>query len=474
MKQIKHRVMLAAATLGVVSFGAIADDPAPIEDFDRAWQLVNDGHWDPEYLEQIGWAEIRETYRAKALEAESLNGVRAVIMEMLTELGQSHFSLIPSEVSNRSFDEPIEGWDAFEDDGAAAEVSEQAFSEAPEGERSSGTATTGVHVRVVDRQLVIVSVDPGSPAEAAGVQAGWVITRIGDTEVSMLVDALADAMSDKELGMYAWQVFDEDLRGSEGSRIRLGMLDHADAAVRRIVARADSGAEMFKFGNLPPMNTELDWWWLDPATVGLPDDKRIGVIRFNIWMIPIRPQFERAMWELREADGIVIDVRGNLGGIGGMAAALSGFFVDDRVSIGEMHMRGNTIDFIIQPIAVTSWGERYTPYGGPVALLTDSVSASTSEIFAAGLQAIDRVEVFGDTTAGAALPSLMSPLPSGDILLHAMADYTAPDGGRPEGGGVVPDLAAPITRADLKEGIDAPMRAAAEWIAGGAEPIENN
>ena len=465
--------LLAAGLLTIATGVALADDqagaPAPIDDFDRAWQLVNEAHWDPAYLEQIGWDNIRQTYRVRAEAADSLNDVRVIITEMLGELKQSHFSVIPSEVSNREFDGPEAAWADF--DAGEAEVSEAEFEAAPEGERSAGAATTGVQVRVINSALVIVSVDPGSPAATLGIEPGWVITRIGDTEVSRLINALASGMEPKEVSMYAWQVFDEDLRGREGSRVRLGMLDHDNNAVRRIVARADSGAEMFKFGNLPAMSTELDWWWLDTASLGMKSDKRIGVIRFNIWMIPIRPQFERAMWELRDADGIIIDVRGNLGGIGGMAPALTGFFVDDRASMGSTKMRGNEINITAQPIQPTSRGDRYTPYAGPVALLTDNVSASTSEIFAAGLQAIDRAAVFGDTTAGAALPALMSPLPSGDILLHAMADYIAADGERPEGGGVIPDLRVPLTRGDLSNGIDAPMRAASAWIAGGGQPF---
>jgi len=56
-------------------------------------------------------------------------------------------------------------------------------------------------------------------------------------------------------------------------------------------------------------------------------------------------------------------------------------------------------------------------------------------------------------------------LPSGDVFVHAVADFTDPDGRRVEGAGVVPDDIVPLTVADLLAGKDAPLEAAVRWIA---------
>jgi carboxyl-terminal processing protease len=90
---------------------------------------------------------------------------------------------------------------------------------------------------------------------------------------------------------------------------------------------------------------------------------------------------------------------------------------------------------------------------------------STSEFFAAGLQAAGRVKVFGAPSLGAALPSVLKRLPNGDVLQHAIADYVLPDGRRVEGHGVTPDVAVPLTRQDLLAGRDAPLETALKWIA---------
>jgi carboxyl-terminal processing protease len=105
------------------------------------------------------------------------------------------------------------------------------------------------------------------------------------------------------------------------------------------------------------------------------------------------------------------------------------------------------------------------PYAGPVAVLTDAMTASTSEFFAGGLRQLGRVRVFGEPTAGQALPAWALKLPNGDVLMHAVADFTGPRGMRWEGEGVTPDVPAPPTRAALLAGRDPALQAALEWIA---------
>ena len=106
----------------------------------------------------------------------------------------------------------------------------------------------------------------------------------------------------------------------------------------------------------------------------------------------------------------------------------------------------------------------HSAFAGPVAILTDEMTASTSEIFAGGLQALRRARVFGATSSGQALPSLMPRLPNGDVLLHAIADMIGPGGVRWEGPGVVPDTPAPVTREALLAGRDPALDAAVAWI----------
>jgi carboxyl-terminal processing protease len=92
-----------------------------------------------------------------------------------------------------------------------------------------------------------------------------------------------------------------------------------------------------------------------------------------------------------------------------MAMGIAGFFIDKPgQSLGEMTMRDTTLKFVIFPRSET--------YKGPLAILVDGGSASTSEILAGGLQDLKRARIFGTRTAGAVLPS--------DIMTAAMPEGT--------------------------------------------------
>ncbi|HEX8670300.1 MAG TPA: S41 family peptidase, partial [Longimicrobium sp.] len=164
------------------------------------------------------------------------------------------------------------------------------------------------------------------------------------------------------------------------------------------------------------------------------------------------------------ADGIVIDMRGNFGGVGGMAMGVAGHFTERRDTIGTMITRRDRLQFVANPRRSTRAGASVRPFAGPVAVLTDALTISTAEIFAGGLQKLGRARVFGAPSAGQALPSLATKLPNGDVLVHAVADFRGPGGYRLEGPGVVPDVAAPLTRAALLAGHDPALDAALRWI----------
>jgi carboxyl-terminal processing protease len=119
---------------------------------------------------------------------------------------------------------------------------------------------------------------------------------------------------------------------------------------------------------------------------------------------------------------------------------------------------------VSMPRRVTTDGRMIQPFTGPLALVVDGQSMSTSEIFAAGLQEIHRARVFGEPSGGQALPALMARMPNNDVLMYAFADFVGPDGGRIEGRGVIPDTHVPLTRADLLAGRDAALEAAIRWI----------
>jgi hypothetical protein len=200
-----------------------------------------------------------------------------------------------------------------------------------------------------------------------------------------------------------------------------------------------------RFGNLPETRVIFE-------SRALPDSA--GYIRFNEFLDPasMMPKFEAALKTFAQAPGIILDLRGNPGGIGIMAMGIAGFFIDKNgLKLGDMKMRDATLKFVIFP--------RPETYAGPLAILVDGGSASTSEILAGGLQDLKRARIFGTRTAGAALPSDIIRLPNGDGFQYPQAIYTSVSGKVLEGAGVTPDVLVPQSY-----GPDAVIDAADDWI----------
>jgi carboxyl-terminal processing protease len=198
------------------------------------------------------------------------------------------------------------------------------------------------------------------------------------------------------------------------------------------------------------------------------------VIGFNVWMTAVDPEFQKAVDRFRSADGIVLDLRGNPGGLAAMIMGLSGHFLSERATLGVMKTKQSELRFNANPRLVSAGGERVQPYAGPLAILIDGLTGSASECFTGGLQSLGRARVFGETSMGQALPALFDRLPNGDVLIHAWGDFVTGTGVRIEGRGVVPDEPVAPSRDALLAGRDLPLERALAWIDRAAAESRNS
>src|SRR6185312_11968846 len=229
---------------------------------------------------------------------------------------------------------------------------------------------------------------------------------------------------------------------------KLGMSHYAIVSDERYKAAPAPSSEgtVVQFGNLPESRLVFGSRMLPGGA---------GYIRFNEFLNPVTvmPKFEAAMKEFAKAPGVILDLRGNPGGIGIMAMGIAGFFVGESgQQLGVMKMRDTTLKFAIFP--------RPDVYSGKLAILLDAGSASTTEILAQGLQDLKRARIFGTRSAGAALPSDIIRLPNGDGFQYPTASFTSVGGRVLEGNGVTPDV-----EVEPGSGPDAVIDAAATWIA---------
>jgi carboxyl-terminal processing protease len=183
-----------------------------------------------------------------------------------------------------------------------------------------------------------------------------------------------------------------------------------------------------------------------------------------VWMAGADAPIAAAVDRFRHARGIVIDLRGNPGGLALMIMGISGHFFAERTSLGTMKTRGGDLSFFANPRGSRPNGESVEPFKGPVAILIDGLTGSASECFAGGMQSVGRARVFGETSMGQALPASFSRLPNGDTLLHAIGDFVTANGTRLEGSGVIPDEPITVDAAALASGRDPVLAAALKWL----------
>ncbi|HEY0930610.1 MAG TPA: S41 family peptidase [Gemmatimonas sp.] len=404
--------------------------------FDTAWSIIARTHWDTTY-NGVNWRALREELRPRAAAAHNRGELRLVLAEMVGRLRQSHFAIIPQEYADA--------------DGAADTTSGRAV--------RGGGGSLGWQFRYLDGAMVLTAVDSGGPAWTAGIRPGWTVQAVDGCPLAPRLAALSTDPDPRHVALRAFQLASRLLDGGDGDQIVVSMLDGRHQFVSRTLTFAPPSGTITKFGNLPPMAAHLEWKRVRQ------DGRTIGVITFNTWMPVLSAQFDAAMDSLRTADAIVLDLRGNLGGVGGMSMGIAGHFVDSVLSLGTMHQRGATLRMVTNPRRVDTRSRAVKPFAGPLALVVDELSASTTEIFAGGLQGHRRATVFGTRTAGQALPSVPERLPNGDILYHAIADFLGPTGTPVEGAGVLPDHVTPPTVRALVEGRDPALQAALHWAA---------
>ncbi|TVR52898.1 MAG: hypothetical protein EA421_12605 [Gemmatimonadales bacterium] len=446
-----------------------AADPAPVTaaasplapelalaTFDSVARHVERTHYDP-HMGGLDWAEITARHRATVDDSTDRLTLYRIITDLLAELETSHYTLLPGD------------WMG------------EATADAPDAEADTNLET-GIDVRLVEGAVRVTRVAPGSPGALAGLESGDEIVALDGVDVAAEVAGLVDAgrapaprdRADElqRLGLVA------------GLRYRLQYpassepMEVTVAPGRDVqVTPAPSATPRMGFGTLlPPMAVEVRAsrvaLHVDPggepgssaSPLAEPDPGCAGVLALSAWHPGMMGPMESALQELESCRGIVLDLRGNPGGILALMVPTAAQFIQEPGSLGSLRTRDSEMHFRATPRMVRSDATRAPAFPGPVAILVDELSMSTSEMFASGMQALGRARIFGVRTPGMALPARTLPLPTGDYLMFAFADYTDGAGRRIEARGVTPDTVTPLTREALLLGQDDALAVALEWI----------
>lgn len=472
MKHARITRLTTALTLVVAAFTAAADSTVvepPVharETFAVIWERLQSSGFNGQH-EGLDWAALKAKHQPEIEAATDRAQLRREIRELLADLKASHLELLPAEMMQQV--------GAPADAPRRAGPGNDASGDAPDGPASTQTPVVsrdygelGLRLTLAGDRLLVTRVVEGQPAWLAGVRPGWELLQAGGFNAETVRKSMLESRPEQRRQSEVMFV-----AGAQARLTRvhvgesLGMTFRDVAGKRRevsLTAVADADVRTMALPGLPSMPLRFAWRALPTADGGC-----ALYVEFTQWTTAIYPAMLRALREHPTCSGVIIDLRGNSGGLAISIGAIGGLFVDTPTSLGTQTTRDDTLRLMALPRQVDDTGADIRRHTGPLAILVDRSSISCSDIFPAGMQAIGRARIFGSPSAGMALPAASMPLPSGDYLLYPIADYVDPSGRRIEGVGVTPDETIVPTVAQLAGGRDPVIDAATAWIgrAGG-------
>lgn len=277
----------------------------------------------------------------------------------------------------------------------------------------------------VNGHLSIVRPLPGSPAEAAGIQAG---------DVVLSVDGIATR--GRDLADIIQQV-----RGPRGTEVVLTIRRSGEAEARDIAVIRDEIV-------VPSVISDIV--------------EGYGYVRLTTFGSQTAADLREVLRDFRDADvlGIILDLRNNPGGFLDAAIDVSSEFLPRNSVI----VRENTRDDGEQ---VFRSSQSPTIPDLPIAVLINGGSASASEIVAGAIRDHDRGVLIGETTFGKGSVQIPFSLADDSVVRVTVAIWLTPDSQHLDGQGIEPEFSLTFNGAELGSSADNYVRAAIGVLEGG-------
>jgi len=376
---------------------SVAPDPFAIsrEDavkvFEKLWDTTDKRYFDPKF-NGVDWAQMKEKYRPEVESAKTRNQLVVVLQRMLGELHTSHLAVtVNTKVTQERISEYV----------------------ARKVERNESLLyDPGMRLKRVEGQNVVESVIDGSGAQLAGVQRGWILTKWNGQTYD------ASQFNLVELDEKIQLQFTDSLGSEKNLDVICRLYPLARQSTNRSSRMLADGALYLRFAEFAGGTND----WLEAEV-----SKNLN------------------------APAIVIDLRGNGGGLITVLRRCFEPFFSEPKTFGEFHERNGK-----EPALKTS-GRGKSAYDGRIIVLIDEKSASSAEMFAAGLQESGRATVVGRQSSGEVLAKYVQGLPNGFKASIAIRDYLTAKGVRLEGRGVTPDEPVKLTMKDFLENHDSDL-----------------
>ena len=261
----------------------------------------------------------------------------------------------------------------------------------------------GIEITIRDGVLTVVSPIEGTPAYNQGLKAGDQLIKINGqfTKDMTLMDAV------------------KQLRGPRGETVKItihrkGLQDLQDIMLVRDVI---------------PLH----------SVKSLALEKGLLYVRVTNFQSTTTRDFRTALQKALKKEaikGLILDLRGNPGGLLDQAVKIADIFIDKGVIVSTRG-RDPELDMVFEAHPTTK------RYKFPMIVLVNGGSASASEIVAGALQDHNRAIIVGTKTFGKGSVQTIIPLPNGAGLRMTTARYYTPSGQSIQATGISPDLVIP-------------------------------
>lgn len=255
----------------------------------------------------------------------------------------------------------------------------------------------GAQVGVREEKLTIISPIPDSPAAQAGLRSDDVVLEIdGESTAEMsLVEAVLK------------------IRGPKGTTVTL-LIQHRDEA--------------------ESMEIKIGRATIELPSVVLEMKGDIAHLKITHFSRRTAAELQTALQDIAQANakGIILDLRGNPGGILEAVVEVASCFLKDGVVVKVVDNKGGETSLEVKPQEIVN--------ELPVVVLVNGYSASGSEVLAGALQDYRRATIAGSQTFGKGSVNVPRELQDGSGLYITTARWLTPNGRLIEGEGIKPDI----------------------------------
>lgn len=284
---------------------------------------------------------------------------------------------------------------------------------------SSKITGIGVNIATIAGKIQIINVIDGTPAQSANLQNGDIILDIDGKD--------ANGLSISEVANL--------VRGPENTSVKLTILRDKDKLVKNVLRKE-----------------------IKIKSVKSSVDKNIGYIEITSFIASTTPnEFLEALEKTKDTDGLIIDLRGNTGGLLPNAIFIANLFIPEGKLVSIVGRNGYRYDIQAQN---TDFGVEK-----PVVVLVDGASASASEILSGALKDYHKATIVGTRTYGKGMVQKIIPMPNETGLNLTVAKYLTPSGSDINKKGIKPDVEVQFTARDIKNKNDVQLSEAKKLLS---------